>query len=160
MDDISSRDIAAELGINEREAAALQEALADREAAEVNASLPAEAEEFAARELDERAAALAAKVSQAAFDLIIQHETGGRNYYEKVYGGHPVWPGGASGVTTGFGYDLGYVSAAEFQTDWAALGQTVIQRFINAHTIGITGSKSSAAGMKALCRGLRDIVIT
>jgi hypothetical protein len=42
MEEILPRDIAAELEINEREAAALKEALADREAAEVNSSLAAD----------------------------------------------------------------------------------------------------------------------
>jgi len=159
MEEISPRDIAAELEINEREAAALKEALADREAAEVNSSLAAETRELAPREMDARATALAQKISQAAFDLIVQHETGGRKYYEKVYGGHPVWPGGASGVTVGFGYDLGYVSAAEFRANWITLGQSVLDRFINAHAIGATGSRLGAAEMKTMCRGLRDIVI-
>jgi hypothetical protein len=155
MEDISTREITAELGINEREAVALQDALADREAAEVNSALAAEV----SRQLDAQAATLAQKISQAAFDLIVQHETGGRKYYEKVYGGHPVWPGGASGVTIGFGYDLGYVSAAEFKTDWLALGKGVLDRFIGAHTIGATGSRLDAAELKAMCRELRDIVI-
>jgi GH24 family phage-related lysozyme (muramidase) len=28
------------------------------------------------------------------------------------------WPGGASGVTIGIGYDLGYVTSDEFDSDW------------------------------------------
>ena len=28
------------------------------------------------------------------------------------------WPGGASGITIGIGYDLGYESAGDFQNDW------------------------------------------
>ncbi len=32
----------------------------------------------------------------------------------------PAWPGGASGVTIGIGYDLGYVSVDQFETDWSA----------------------------------------
>ena len=67
MEEISPRDIAAELGVDEREASALQEALADREAAEVNASLAGEV----SRELDAQAFTLAQNVSQAAFDLIV-----------------------------------------------------------------------------------------
>jgi hypothetical protein len=48
------------------------------------------------REMDVRAATLAQKVSQAAFDLIVQHETGGRKYYEKVQRsrGRPWLPNG------------------------------------------------------------------
>lgn len=56
-------------------------------------------------------------VTQAALDLIIRFETGGRDYYEKVYHSGPHWPGGASGVTIGAGYDLGYEST--FAADWA-----------------------------------------
>src|SRR2546426_446862 len=28
------------------------------------------------------------------------------------------WPGGASGITIGFGYDLGYVTVDQFESDW------------------------------------------
>jgi GH24 family phage-related lysozyme (muramidase) len=29
------------------------------------------------------------------------------------------WPGGASGITIGYGYDLGYESGADFRADWS-----------------------------------------
>jgi hypothetical protein len=184
MQDISSRDIVAELDVKEREtaalrkalaereaaaqqeppaeceAAALQEARADRKAGQINAWFDTGATGPTRRQLDELAATLAQKVSQTAFNLIVQHETGGQNYYERVYGGHPEWPGGASGITIGFGYDLGYVSATEFKADWSsALGQSVVDRFINTHTIGANGSGLGASRMKTLVRQLRDIVI-
>jgi hypothetical protein len=50
---------------------------------------------------------------------IIDWETGGKNYYEQKYKCHPVWPQGASGVTIGCGYDLGYYSKEEIQKTWA-----------------------------------------
>ncbi len=31
------------------------------------------------------------------------------------------WPGGASGITIGIGYDLGYESAGDFEEDWQAI---------------------------------------
>ena len=31
------------------------------------------------------------------------------------------WPGGDSGITIGLGYDLGYESAGDFETDWQVL---------------------------------------
>lgn len=154
-----SEDIRNKLGLNEREALALQEALADREAAEVNAKL-AELEGVSPPELAARAATMAQKVSKPAFDLIVQHETGGRKYYENVYGCHAVWPGAASGVTIGFGYDLGYVSTNEFETDWSALGKTVLDRFISERAIGARGNKLGAAALKAICRDVHDIIIT
>jgi GH24 family phage-related lysozyme (muramidase) len=30
----------------------------------------------------------------------------------------PGWPGGQSGVTIGFGYDLGYATVDQFESDW------------------------------------------
>jgi GH24 family phage-related lysozyme (muramidase) len=30
----------------------------------------------------------------------------------------PSWPGGKSGVTIGFGYDIGYVTVDQFESDW------------------------------------------
>src|SRR5205807_447253 len=45
-------------------------------------------------------------ISQAAYDFIVRWETGGQSYYERVIGGRPVWPGYASGITIGCGYDL------------------------------------------------------
>ncbi len=29
------------------------------------------------------------------------------------------WPGGDSGITLGIGYDLGYVTVDQFESDWA-----------------------------------------
>jgi hypothetical protein len=65
-------------------------------------------------------------VSPAAYNLIVQHETGGRGYYEKVYKGRPAWPGAQSGITIGFGYDLGYYSSDGFESDWSVLDQATI----------------------------------
>lgn len=57
------------------------------------------------------------KMSQKAFDLIVNEETGGQTYYEKTEI-HPTWPGGASGVTIGIGYDCGYETANDIRNDW------------------------------------------
>lgn len=56
-------------------------------------------------------------ISQAADDLIIACEVGSRTQYEKKYR-HPEWPGGASGVTVGIGYDLGYATTVKIGKDW------------------------------------------
>lgn len=48
--------------------------------------------------------------SGKALELIIRFE--GINQPGK-------WPGGSSGITLGYGYDLGYVTAAQFESDWA-----------------------------------------
>jgi hypothetical protein len=51
-----------------------------------------------------------------AVAFIGREEVGGRELYDKV-GCRPTWPGGASGVTIGVGYDLG--QEASFETDWS-----------------------------------------
>ncbi len=58
------------------------------------------------------------KCSQTAIDLIWQEETGGASYYAHSNECRADWPGGASGVTIGGFYDLGYVSETELTRDW------------------------------------------
>lgn len=50
--------------------------------------------------------------------MIINHEIGGKSYYEKALQ-KPIWAGGQSGVTIGLGYDLGYVTEKQFLEDWS-----------------------------------------
>ncbi len=54
---------------------------------------------------------------ERAVDLIISFEVGSPQVYERKYRS-PVWPGHASGVTIGIGYDLGYHSASLIAQDW------------------------------------------
>lgn len=83
-------------------------------------------------------------ISQKAFDLIIRHES--LNQPGK-------WPGGDSGVTIGYGYDLGYKTRGEFLRDWSGvLPKSVYDRLLGV--IGLKGAKAAEA-----CRGLKDIVI-
>ena len=75
--------------------------------------------------------------SQKAFDLILSFEGMGQPRQ---------WPGGESGVTIGFGYDLGYVNADQFQSDWGdRLSADVMNRLKTA--IGLKGipAKNKAA---------------
>lgn len=91
------------------------------------------------------------RIAPAAFDLIVRFETGGRDYYEKVYRSRPCWPGGSSGVTIGCGYDLGY--ELHFASDW--------QRFlpIDAFTrLARCTHKTGQIARQALS-GVRDILI-
>jgi len=53
-------------------------------------------------------------IDQSGLDFIIEQETGG----EDEYNCHPEWPGEASGITIGIGYDLGYNSGATISRDW------------------------------------------
>jgi GH24 family phage-related lysozyme (muramidase) len=61
------------------------------------------------------------------------------------------WPGGASGITLGYGYDLGHVTPAQFAADWAACF-TAEQMARLRRAIGKTG-----AAARALAASLADI---
>lgn len=76
--------------------------------------------------------------SQAAIDLIVSEEVTSEAAYQKLYQ-HPEWPGGASGVTIGIGYDVGYSTPATIQADW---GDKLSPAMVKAlgDVAGITGS--------------------
>ena len=56
--------------------------------------------------------------SQAAIDLIVAEEVSSQAVYQAKYQ-HPEWPGGASGVTIGIGYDCGYSTPDVIHADWS-----------------------------------------
>jgi GH24 family phage-related lysozyme (muramidase) len=85
-------------------------------------------------------------LSREGFDLIIEFETGG----ESNYNPRPEWPGFASGVTVGVGYDCGYNSAAVIRSDWRKLDAA--PRL--AATSGITGRPA-----KTKAAELRDVLV-
>ncbi len=90
-------------------------------------------------------------ISPEAKKLIVEFETGGQSYYQARLQ-RPTWPGGASGVTVGIGYDLGYNTRAQILEDWKALPES--QRNALA---GASGLKGAAA--KARVSALKWIVI-
>jgi hypothetical protein len=92
-------------------------------------------------------------ISDKAFDLIIKYEVGGgAAYYNKALK-KPCYPGGASGVTIGIGYDLGYNTAAQFEKDWKAiLPESDYNRLFKC--LGLTSSKAKNA-----IASVRDIEI-
>ena len=104
----------------------------------------------------------AAHVSPGAFDLIVSYETGGRPYYEHVSNARPIWPQASSGVTIGFGYDLGYVTDLEFKRDWTALlsGLSASQRAALAACVGVHGGTAPAQTMQALAAGVGDVAVS
>lgn len=64
------------------------------------------------------------------------------------------WPGGLSGVTIGYGYDLGYVTVDQFETDWGPhLDPVVLEHLRRA--VGKRGKV--AAKVAESYRGLRPI---
>jgi hypothetical protein len=93
-----------------------------------------------------------ASISQKAIDLIVREEVSSRAYYEKHYI-HPEWPGGASGVTIGIGYDLGYQTVAKIKADWTGL---VDQNSVNL-MLRCAGVKGGDA--KSLTREVQAITV-
>ena len=91
-------------------------------------------------------------ISQKAFDLIVQEETGGEKYYN-MKEERPDWPQGASGVTIGCGYDLGYETAAQIETDWDDYVRTDMLATMQ-ECAGIHGSPA-----RALAREVRSKIL-
>jgi len=87
-------------------------------------------------------------VSPAAVALIVRWEVGSAAQYTRALQ-HPVWPGGASGITWGIGYDGGYQTSRDIRTAWASHAQ--VTRL--AGTAGILGDRARQA-----LPGYRDIV--
>lgn len=61
------------------------------------------------------------------------------------------WPGGASGITIGLGYDLGYESAGDFEKDWQALLDEGDYTTL-CQVVGLKGTdaQAKASGLKTI----------
>ena len=78
-------------------------------------------------------------ISQTAIDLIVDFEVTSKAAYISRYQ-QPTWPGGASGVTIGIGYDLGYSTQTQIKNDWGKLPNVVVNQLLGAS--GVTGSEA------------------
>lgn len=101
-------------------------------------------------------------ISRRGHDFCVRWETGGKAYYEQVIKSRAVWPGFASGVTIGCGYDLGYHTAAQLRADWGGrIGAADLSRLETA--IGLKavepGRAQKVARARALVAAFADIVI-
>ena len=64
------------------------------------------------------------------------------------------WPGGGSGITLGIGYDIGFVTPEQLETDWSPfLSSDEIDRLKTA--IGLTGGSAQQRASQ-----FRDITVT
>lgn len=75
---------------------------------------------YAARPLLGRPAPSEQPISERAKKLIIGFEVISEDYY-KMHLQSPIWPGGSSGVTIGFGYDIGYSRKDWLAEDWKSI---------------------------------------
>lgn len=94
-------------------------------------------------------------ISKAAYDLILKEEVSSPRIYVKKYRG-PIWPGHASGVTIGIGYDVGYVTATELRREWQGrIPDPMIAALIPC--CGVTGKAAQALVSQLRRAGLIDI---
>lgn len=77
---------------------------------------------------------------RAAAALIIRWEITSQARYDRALR-FPVWPGGASGVTWGVGYDGGHQTRAVIADDW----QAHVHRDRLVQSAGLTGNTAKAA---------------
>lgn len=89
-----------------------------------------------------RTAKSSTKISSRASNLIIACEVSGKSAYQKAYY-RPTWPKGASGVTIGIGYDVGYVTPAELTSDWRGI-LTPGEIALLSASCGLTGERAQA----------------
>ena len=87
-------------------------------------------------------------LSTGGHALVLEFETGGQSGYDK----RPEWPGGASGVTVGVGYDCGYYSSKVILADWRAL--VVADRTRLADSSGLTAARAHIRS-----KALHDLIV-
>lgn len=92
-------------------------------------------------------------VSKRALDIIINSEISSKATYMVKYK-FPVWPQLESGITIGIGYDLGYVTATQFQKDWGGFLSATVFNSLNS----VVGKKGVAA-KNALNTAIKKIEI-
>jgi len=85
-----------------------------------------------------RAPKSATPISSRASDLIVYCEVTNQEQYSHRYN-KPVWPKGASGVTIGIGYDLGYTTPEALAQDWAGYISTDAINTLS-QACGLTGT--------------------
>jgi len=80
-----------------------------------------------------------------AVTFIVREEVGGRKFYDR-HVAMPHFPGEASGVTIGVGYDLRFQEPQDFEADWAGTLTPAQMDALRPHL----GKKGSAAAVAAL----------
>jgi len=91
-------------------------------------------------------------IPKEAVALILSYEISDKCYYDR-YLKKPTYPGGASGVTIGVGYDLGYASRTKIAKDWGPyVSKEVLERLVD-----VAGKKRTDA--RNAVRHMKDIEI-
>jgi len=82
------------------------------------------------------------KISDTAFNLIVEFEVSNQQIYSAKYR-KPTWPRGASGVTIGIGYDVGYTTVAELHADFDGAIPVPMVKALEA-AVRVTGDPAAA----------------
>jgi hypothetical protein len=116
------------------------------------------AEEFGIERVPLRTPKSSTNIAQQASDLIIACEVSSEASYKREYH-RPTWPKGASGVTIGIGYDVGYVTPAELAVDWQGiLSEADLSQLSKA--CGVTREAAAAllSGMQSVSISWEDAI--
>lgn len=94
---------------------------------------------------------LALEVSRKSLDMIIYYEVGGRSYYNAKFTRPmvPAWQSTASGVTVGFGFDVGYNSPEQIRK--------ALEGVVSEEGIKALQSVSGMKGKNAYYNGLPKV---
>lgn len=92
-------------------------------------------------------------ISPEGVAWIADFEVGGRAYYDRRLR-MPTWPGGASGVTIGIGYDLGYNTKAQIAADWAKLVTPQVLAALQS-VAGVKGGRAKPLAAELAQDGVR-----
>ncbi|WP_340117538.1 peptidoglycan-binding protein [Pelagibius sp. 7325] len=85
------------------------------------------------------------KIPVEAVTFIVSEEVGGRKFYDKNVA-VPHFPGEASGVTIGVGYDLRFQEPDDFEADWEGILTPQQMAVLRPH-IGKAGSAAAVAAL-------------
>jgi hypothetical protein len=87
-------------------------------------------------------------VSRRGLEQLVADEITSEAYYAQHLS-CPTWPGGASGVTVGIGYDLGYRSRTAITADWSPhLSEQTVMYLRSAAGIKAADAKGVARSLK------------
>lgn len=88
------------------------------------------------------------RITQSGIDMIVGFEVTSPEVYEKKYR-NPIWPGGASGVTIGIGYDLGYYNYAQVSAHWGKyVSPEMLKAMLSVRGLKGLSAKAQAAAYK------------
>ena len=79
-------------------------------------------------------------LSDAGRKLLLDYEVGGGEAYYRKFLSRPTWPGEASGVTIGVGFDLGYNTESQVQEAWSSLADSSLE--LLKGSIGVRGESA------------------